>query len=262
MLIDGLKKGNCLIPYITLGDPDVKSSEQLLRACLDGGADVVELGIPFSDPLADGPVIQASHQRALAANPAVGISDGFAMVKRVKKDYDKPIVFMMDVNLILHYGIVQFFREAAVNKVDGVIIPNLSIEDAAAYISASKQYSVPIIFLVSPLCREPRLKKITAAASGFIYLIAATGTTGVRAQLASGLAEYARKIKTFTKVPVAVGFGVSTPEQVRDIYSFAEGAIVGSHLVKLIEQHRDNISLAAEKIRTEVHRLKGNGPRS
>lgn len=235
LLSEVFKKNKVLIPYYTLGDPDLAYTEDLVRHSFDSGADMIELGIPFSDPIADGPVIQASHQRALLANPTLNMADGFELVVRVRKTHSQPLLFMTAVNLVISFGAELFFKEAKRVGLNGVIIPDLSIEEADAYIKYAKKYQIALIFLLSPLCTPERMRKIVKASSGFVYLIATTGTTGVRESLSMSLSEVTQKIKAIRDIPVAIGFGISTPAQVQTVWTFAEGAIIGSYLVKKME---------------------------
>lgn len=221
-----------LIVYVTYADPTPEISESVIEACFDSGADVVEIGLPFSDPIADGPVIQASHQRALVHSPT--IDQVFELVSRVKKKYAKPLVLMGAVNLIHHYGISKFFSEAQTHGVDGVIMPDLPVEDAGDYVEASKKFRVPIIFLVSPLCRPVRLEALVKASEGFVYLVSSTGTTGERQTLSRPLSSLVAQIKAVKDIPVAIGFGIGTGEQVSKVHEIADGAIVGSALVRVI----------------------------
>lgn len=228
-------KKKTLIPYFTYGDKSVVFSEKLVELAFDCGADIVELGIPFSDPIADGPVIQASHTRALSTDN-VTLNMAFDSVNRLKNKYAKPIIFMVATNLVYQYGIEAFFKSAKNSKLNGVVIPDLPIESAEPYIKAAKKNNVAIIFLVSPICDEKRMQRIVKSSTGFVYLISSTGTTGERASLSSQLGEISKKIKLIKSIPVAVGFGISTPEQVKEVYQYADGAIIGSHLVKCIDE--------------------------
>ncbi|NBV82648.1 tryptophan synthase subunit alpha [bacterium] len=236
MQTNWFKNKGVLIPYFTLGDPDIPQTESLVARSFDRGAGIIELGIPFSDPIADGPVIQASHFRALSGPVRPNIADGFAMVTRLRASYSQPIVFMLSVNLILAYGISRFFKDAQISGISGVVIPDLPVEDAGNYLKYSRKHNVAIIFLVSPLCRDDRLKKIVDATSGFLYLISTTGTTGARTSVASGLADFVAKIKAIRDIPVAVGFGISHPSHFKEVCAYADGGIVGSHFVSLLAQ--------------------------
>ena len=224
-----------LIPYFTLGDPDISMTELFVRTSFDAGADIVEIGLPFSDPIADGPVVQASHQRALEANASISIEDGLRLVKRVKADYDKPLIFMGAYNLLLSYGFETFFKDAANVGLDGVIIPDLIVEDSSDLLAYSKEYGVGLIFLMSPLCSPERIHRIVNASHTFIYLISSLGTTGMRQTIRSELADLVANIKAVKPVPVVVGFGISHTDHLKTVCSFSDGAVVGSYLIKQIE---------------------------
>jgi tryptophan synthase alpha chain len=232
-----LKTGKALIPYITFGDPHKSFTKDIVLACFEAGADIVEIGIPFSDPVADGPVIQASHQRALLADPDLNLVQAFQLVKDVKKTCKKPLVFMSAVNLIYRFGITKFFKQAAACGLDGVIIPDLSIEEAEAYLKDSKKYNVDLILLLSPLCSPKRLKAIVKATSGFLYVMSSVGITGTRTSISDGLSDVVKKVKQIRDIPVCIGFGISTPQHVASVFKYAEGAIVGSYLVNVIAKH-------------------------
>lgn len=231
------KNGRVLIPYITFGDPNKSDTEGLILDCFESGADIVELGIPFSDPVADGPVIQTSHFRVLSSQPTISVSDVFACVRSVRKKNQKPIVLMTTVNHIINFGVDAFFLQAQKSGVNGVVIPDLSIEDASEFRNAAKLAKLPIIFLVSPTCSDERLRSIVRATEGFLYLISSTGTTGERSKFANNLANIINKIKKIRNIPVAIGFGVSSPEQVANFWKMADGVIVGSHLVQIFNQN-------------------------
>lgn len=242
------KTGKVLIPYITFGDPSMADTESLILTCFDSGADIVELGLPFSDPVADGPVIQTSHFRVLSKQPNISVSDAFSCVSSVRKKTDKPIILMTTVNLIINQGIADFFRGAAKAGVNGVVIPDLSIEDAEEYRRESKVHSLPIIFLVSPTCSDERLKRIVMATGGFLYLISSTGTTGERTTFSNKLEKMVGKIKQIRDIPIAIGFGISQPAHAKMFWKFADAVIVGSHLVQIF----NNNSSDSKKIKTEL----------
>jgi tryptophan synthase alpha chain len=237
----------CLIPYFTFGDPSTKTTETIIRNAFEAGTDIIEIGIPFSDPIADGPVIQASHHRALSNGEDVSIKPALQMVKRIKKDIQKPLLFMMAYNLIINYGITTFFKMAESHQLDGVIIPDLPPEEASECAVLAKQHSIALVMLVSPLCEEKRLKTIVKMSSGFVYLISTTGTTGERVKVADGLENIVKKIKDIKDIPVAIGFGISKKEHVKNIHEFADGAIVGSSLVKQIHNN-GNIKTIISKL--------------
>lgn len=245
-------KKNFLMPYFTFGDPTPEFTHDLIKAAFLNGADAVELGIPFSDPLADGPVIQSSHFRALTNNPSVNLSDALLLVKKIKTEFTKPIVFMAASNLIFHFGIENFFKSAAKNGLNGIVIPDLSLEDSDAYYKLSQKYQVPLIYLASPFVNSERIKKITAKAEGFIYLISSLGTTGERNSFAGTLQKVTEEIKKAKNIPVVVGFGISKKEHLDEIYKFADGAIIGSYFVRILEENLNNLPAALNRIGSEI----------
>ena len=226
------RKKNVFIPYLTFGDPDIETSLAMMSAAVAAGANILEIGIPFSDPIADGPVIQASHQRALAQPVTPTLEKVFTVLPKTTFIGKVPVVLMLSANLVLHHGIDRFFADAAMAGVSGAVIPDLSIEDAGPYILAAKAHGVPIVFLVSTLCTESRLKKILRHADGFVYLISSTGLTGTRDSLdMTQISAMVSRIKAIKKIPVAVGFGVKTRAQADALWQVADGVIVGSYLV-------------------------------
>ena len=230
---------NALIPYFTFGDPDIETTKSLILESLKAGADCIELGLAFSDPIADGPVIQASHQRVLEKYPDMSIDTALDMVSSCK-DMMKgsayshiPIIFMASSNLILSYGIEAFFKSAKSKGLDGIIIPDLPLEEGNEFQKEANEYNIAIILLISPLTTGKRMRKIVKATQGFLYLISTTGTTGERSSVNQDLKETVSAIKKIRNIPVIVGFGISQPEQYKEVCSFADGVIVGSHLVKM-----------------------------
>ncbi|MFA5880195.1 MAG: tryptophan synthase subunit alpha [Candidatus Margulisiibacteriota bacterium] len=249
-------KKNLLIPYFTLGDPNLNFTYDLVRAAFLSGADAVELGIPFSDPLADGPVIQSSHFRALTNNPDINLDHGFELVRKIRAEFNKPIIFMLATNLVFHFGINNFFVKANECGLAGVVIPDLSLEDSLQYYQLSKKYQVPLIYLASPLISEERIIKITAKAEGFIYLISSLGTTGERNSFSSTLKKVTDSIKKIKEIPVVVGFGISKKEHLEEIYQFADGAIIGSYFVRIIENNLSDLDQAIKLISNDIKILK------
>jgi len=247
---------NALIPYITFGDPYQSFTEKLIQCALDNGADVIELGIPFSDPIADGAVIQASHQRALQNDPDISLISALKMVKKFKEKTTTPFVFMAAVNLILQFGIQDFFEKAQSHHLDAIIIPDLPVEEAAVFLQFSKQYNVDLVLLISPLCTKERLKKIVSNTSGFLYLISSTGTTGVRQLSTHNLKDIIKQCHAINDIPIYVGFGVSAPAHVKDIHKIAQGAIVGSYLMNILETHLQDLELALVQIGSAIRTLK------
>ena len=230
-LSDSFKQRKALITYITAGDPSLAATEKLIYDLVKAGADIIELGIPFSDPLADGHVIQASHQRALKKK--VCLVDVFKLVAKVRKKVQLPICFMLSYNLIVQYGLVKFYHDCEKSGVDGAIVPDLPPEEAPDI-----QTSVDNIYLVAPTSTDERMKLITEKSSGFVYLVSVAGITGKRTELATGLKELVEKVKSFTQLPVAVGFGIAKPAQAAELAQVADGVIVGSAIVDLIARKK------------------------
>ncbi|MCX7918534.1 MAG: tryptophan synthase subunit alpha [bacterium] len=225
-----------LIAYITAGDPDLGTTEKLVLALAESGADIIELGIPFSDPIADGPTIQKASQRALARGTQ--LRNVIALVKELRNQTQIPLVFMSYYNPILQYGIEKFAQDGVNAGLDGVIVPDLPPEEANELIQASRKTGLDTIFLLAPTSTPARIKLVAKSSSGFVYYVSLTGVTGVRKQVATDIAASIRKIKRLTDKPVAVGFGISNPAQVRQIVNWgADGVIVGSAIVNLIEQN-------------------------
>jgi len=237
-----------LIPYITFGDPNPEFSLNLARALFDAGADIIEIGIPFSDPIADGPVIQASHSRALQQPSEVSIQAALHAVSVLKKEYPhKAIAFMLATNLVMHYGVEAFMRDSAKQGLDAVVIPDLSFEMSENYVRLAEKSGIDLVQLISPLCDEERLVSIAKASRGFLYLISSTGITGERQAFSQSLKQLCDTIRSVSDIPIAIGFGISSEEHVKEMSQFADALIVGSHLVSLIESHLDqpNKALAA-----------------
>ena len=215
-----------LIIYITAGDPNLKATEKLILELEKKGADIIELGIPFSDPLADGAVIQASHQRALRSGTT--FSKIIQMIQRVRKKTKVPLVLMGDYNLFTNYGLEKFGKAALDNQIDGVVIPNLPVEESATILQIARGKNFAVIFLAALTTPLERLKKISELSSGFIYFVAVKGVTGTRKALDSALLPAIRKLKSLTSKPIAVGFGITTPIQAKKISRVADGIIIGS----------------------------------
>ena len=245
------KRQKALITYITAGDPSMAVTEKLVWELERAGADIIELGVPFSDPLADGPTIQASHARAL--EKGVSLEGVLKLVKKVGAGLKVPIVLMLSYNLILKYGVDEFVRDSGVAGVDGVIAPDLSVEESGKLRGMSR--SIDTIFLVSPTSSDERIDAISKASSGFIYLVSLTGITGARRAMSSDIENNVSRIRALTNKPVAVGFGISNPSQVLEITRFSDGVIVGSAIVKVIADHKGRGNLV-KKVGDLVRRLK------
>lgn len=236
------KNETALIPYIMAGDPDLAQTKTLILEMEKAGCDIIELGAPFSDPLADGPTIQKAAIRSLRHHTS--IADVLGLVADVRKTSSIPLIIMTYYNLIFHYGEERFVNDAAAAGLDGVILPDLPPEEAGALIPPAKKAGLDTIFLLAPTSTEERIKVVCRAAQGFVYYVSLTGVTGARAGVLSSVEESLKRIKAHTDKPVAVGFGISTPDQAAQIARWgADGVIVGSALVKVIEEHGDSPEL-------------------
>ncbi|MBU0687819.1 MAG: tryptophan synthase subunit alpha [Candidatus Margulisbacteria bacterium] len=247
-------KRKALIPYITAGDPDLATTEKLIYELEKAGADVIELGIPFSDPLADGPVIQESHFRALKKKTS--LADVFRLVAKVRRKSKIPIIFMLSVNLVYKYGVNKFIERAGEDGVHGVVIPDLPPEEEASEkFKILKESDLDTILLVAPNTPEERVEKICEQSSGFIYLVSLTGVTGVRKALSDTISASVKKIKKHTGLPVYVGFGISTPAQAKQAATVSDGVIVGSAIVKILAEEKSK-SAAVSKVAKFVKSLR------
>jgi tryptophan synthase alpha chain len=247
------KNEKALIPFITAGDPDSDTTDQLLKCLVDNGADIIELGVPFSDPMADGPTIQAASQRALTNN--FSMQRIFYHVKKVRKYSETPIILFGYYNPFLHYGIDKLCKDAKNSGVDAFLIVDLPPEEASDIKKSADDNGIDMIFLLAPTSTDDRIKLIANKASGFIYFVSVTGVTGARTSLDTSLSSYIEQIKKFTDLPVGIGFGISSPEHVREVAEYSDAVIVGSAIIKIIEKNSadsDMISMVGDFI----HKLK------
>jgi tryptophan synthase alpha chain len=226
--------GKVLIPYIMAGDPDLGTTEKIVRSLSGVGVDLIELGMPFSDPLADGPVIQRAGQRAL--RQGVTLKKILDAVRELRLMIDTPIIIMTYYNLFLNYGLERFAKDAAQAGVDGLIVPDLPVEEAEELLEALDRYQLALIPLIAPTSSDERIAAICRVARGFIYFVSRTGVTGERQDVAADLFEHLERVRKHTSLPIAVGFGVSTPEQAQRIAHHADGVVIGSAIVRLIEE--------------------------
>jgi tryptophan synthase alpha chain len=247
------QKEGALIIFTVAGDPTPETSGQLLLEIADGGADIIELGVPFSDPLADGPAIQAASQRALG----VGVTpdDVLAMAAELRRRRDLPIVLMTCYNPICQFGLRQFAEESAKAGVDGIIATDLPPEEADEWVAAARDHGIDTVFLLAPNSPMSRVKKVVDLATGFVYCVSRMGVTGARAELPADLKAFVLRVRGETTKPIAVGFGISRPEHVAEVCQVADGAVVGSALVSLIERERSSAGLA-RSVRALVGDLK------
>ena len=232
---------NIFIPYITAGDPNLKTTEKLVLALEKAGASLIELGVPFSDPLADGPVIQRSHMRSLRAKTC--LKKILTTVSIIRKKSSIPIVLMSSINLILAYGIQRFAKESIKAGINGIILPDAPFDEDKNIFKILKKYGLHTIFLIAPTSSKYRIKLAIKESTGFIYLISVTGVTGTRTVLPSYLKNFINNIQKMTKKQLAVGFGISSHKQVKQIWNLGCGAIVGSAIVEIIEKNRLNKKL-------------------
>ncbi|MCK5594688.1 tryptophan synthase subunit alpha [bacterium] len=223
------------IPFITAGDPTIDTTRKLVFAFEEAGADIIELGIPFSDPLADGHTIQQASERAL--KNGVSLRNVIELVSDIREKSSVPIVLMGYYNPIFKYGVSNFVRDSIKAGVDGIIVPDLPPEEAMPIYDETKNSSLAVIFLAAPTSTDDRIKLIGRMTKGFIYYVSLTGVTGARGMLPRTIKRNVSRIKSLTSKPVSVGFGISTPQQAKEVASYADGVIVGSAIVKLIEQN-------------------------
>ena len=228
-----------LIPYVTAGDPDLEMTKRLVREMVRRGGDIIEIGVPFSDPLADGPIIQRASQRALQGGTT--LRKILQTVSELRHDVDVPLVLMTYYNPVLHYGEEAFVADALDAGVDGIIVPDLPPEEGQSLMELTTDTPLEMIFLAAPTSTSARLALISGASRGFIYYVSRLGTTGVRDQLADDLRIMLEKVRASTSKPIAVGVGVSTPDHVRLVAELADGVVVGSAILKLIEDLEDRV---------------------
>jgi tryptophan synthase alpha chain len=222
-----------LLLYLTAGDPNLEATGKILAALDRAGADLIELGVPFSDPLADGPVIQRASERALRAGAS--LPKILETLPRWRTAVRAPVILFTYYNPILQYGLEYFSRDAARAGVDGALVVDLTPEESGDYVAAMRSQNLDTVFLASPTSTDDRLARIAAFSTGFLYLISRTGVTGERQQLSSGIRSLVERVRRLTALPLALGFGISNPEQVREVQSLADAAVVGSALVRAVE---------------------------
>lgn len=228
------ENGKAFIPFITCGDPDLETTYKSVMAAIENGADLIELGIPFSDPTAEGPVIQGANLRALSGG--VTTDEIFDLVKRLRGDTDIPMVFMTYANVVFSYGSEKFISICSDIGIDGLIIPDLPYEEKDEFLPYCKKYGVDLISLIAPTSGD-RVAMIAKEAEGFIYVVSSLGVTGTRSSIETDLSSIVDIIRKNTDIPCAIGFGISTPAQAHDMAALADGAIVGSAIIKLLEQY-------------------------
>lgn len=253
---EAFAKGKAFIPFITCGDPDLLTTGKIIRAMQDNGADLIELGIPFSDPTAEGPVIQGANLRALSGK--VTTDDIFEFVSEIRKDVTIPLVFMTYANVVFSYGSDRFAEKCQSTGMDGLILPDVPFEEKEEFSSVFQKYGIDLISMIAPTS-EQRIAEIARNASGFIYIVSSLGVTGVRSEISTDIGAIVRLVRENSSIPCAVGFGISRPEQAAKMASLSDGAIVGSAIVKLAEKYGKDAAPAigsyVKEMSTAVHRM-------
>lgn len=247
------EKRAAFIPYLMGGDPDFQTSTKLFESLIRGGADLIEVGVPFSDPIADGPTNQRAATRAIEAG--IDLSSVLDLVAHLKRDSNVPIVLFTYMNPILSRGFEIFAEQAAESGVDGVLCVDLPPDEAAdAYIPAMRKHGIDTVFLLAPTSTADRMRQVAEASTGFVYYVSRTGVTGVQNELSGGLGKEVKRVRRRVPKPVVVGFGISSPEQVDNVGRIADGVVVGSALVQLVEQRPEDPDLPAA-VEAETQRL-------
>ena len=242
------ENGMAFIPFITCGDPDLETTEKIVKEMVASGADLVELGIPFSDPTAEGPTIQEANLRALTAGCTT--DKVFDMVVRIRETVTVPMVFMTYANVVFSYGAERFISRCAEVGIDGLILPDIPYEEKGEFLDLMERYGLDLISLIAPTS-DNRISMIASEAAGFIYVVSSLGVTGVRSKITTDIPSLCAAVKASSKVPCAIGFGISNPEQAAAMAEHADGVIVGSAIVKIIAQYgRDAVPHVGEFVRS------------
>lgn len=242
------ENGKSFIAFITCGDPDIQTTINVVRAVAENGADLIELGIPFSDPTAEGPVIQGANISALKAG--ITTDKVFDMVRELRKDVKIPLVFMTYANVVFSYGTEKFLSSCEEIGIDGLILPDVPFEEKEDFAPACKAHNVSLISMIAPTS-EQRIAMISREAEGFIYVVSSLGVTGVRSKITTDLNGIVSAIRKNSNVPCAIGFGISTPEQAKSMADIADGVIVGSAIIKLLEKYgKDSSRYVGEYVRS------------
>lgn len=250
-IADAFRNGKAFIPFITAGDPDLASTERFVLAMAEAGADLIEIGIPFSDPIAEGVVIQEADIRALRSGTTT--EKVFEMVKSLRQKTDIPLVFMTYLNIVFYYGYDRFFTRCAEVGISGIIIPDLPYEEKNECAGIAAEHQVEIVSMIAPTSRE-RIQTIASDAEGFLYVVSSMGVTGVRQKITTDLETIIGQIREVTSLPAAIGFGISTPGQASDMAAISDGAIVGSAIVRLVAEYGRE---AEDPVREYVRQMAG-----
>lgn len=249
------RKKPAFIGFTVAGDPDKETCIRAAMALIDGGTDILELGVPFSDPVADGPTIQKADERALAAGTTVDTV--FAIVRELRKKTDVPIVFLAYYNMVYHRGVDRFYQEAHAAGVDGILIADMPVEESGDVYETALRYGIDPIFLITQTTSDERIKKIAARAHGYLYLVAVLGVTGVRDTVSSGAIDLLQRVRKQTKIPLALGFGISTPDHVKTCAEAgADGVIVGSAIVDIVGRNQGNPDTMVRDLKTYVIQMR------
>jgi tryptophan synthase alpha chain len=227
-----------LIPFVMGGDPDLAKSASIVLALAEAGADIVELGVPFSEPIADGLVIQRSGARALRSGAT--LTAILELVRQVRRQSQVPLLLFSYLNPILHYGFERFAADAVASGADGALITDLSVEEAGPFVAEMRRAGLDTVFLAAPTSTDERLQRVAEFSTGFVYAVSRTGTTGTQEKVSSALAPLLARLRAVTALPIAAGFGISRPEHLAELAPLADGVVVGSALVRIIEEHLDD----------------------
>ena len=249
-IAEAFQKEKVFIPFITCGDPDLETTGKVVRAAAANGAGLIELGIPFSDPTAEGPVIQGANLRALSGG--VTTDKIFDFVRDLRKDVEIPLVFMTYANVVFSYGAERFLKNCSELGIDGIILPDVPFEEKGEFGELCRTYGVALISMIAPTS-ENRIAMIAEEAEGFLYIVSSLGVTGVRSEIKTDLSAILKVVREHTDVPCAIGFGISTPEQAEKMARIADGVIVGSAIIKLLAAHGKD---AAEPVGDYVRSMK------
>ena len=249
-IAEAFQKEKVFIPFITCGDPDLETTGKVVRAAVANGAGLIELGIPFSDPTAEGPVIQGANLRALSGG--VTTDKIFDFVRDLRKDVEIPLVFMTYANVVFSYGAERFLKNCSAIGIDGIILPDVPFEEKEEFGGLCRKYGVALISMIAPTS-ENRVAMIAREAEGFLYIVSSLGVTGVRSEIKTDLSSILKVVREHTDVPCAIGFGISTPEQAKKMARIADGVIVGSAIIKLLAAHGKD---AAEPVGDYVRSMK------
>ena len=249
-IANAVKNGKAFIPFCTAGDPNIEKTVEYALAMEEAGCDLIEIGIPFSDPMAEGVVIQDANVRALKQNTTT--DDVFDAIKAIREKSDIPIVFLTYINPVFFYGYERFFKKCNDLGIDGIISPDLPYEEKGEIADIARKYDVDIISLIAPTSKE-RIQKIASEATGYIYVVSSLGVTGMRSEIKTDLNAIIKDIRDVTDLPLAVGFGINTPKQASEIGGIADGVIVGSAIVKIIEEYGED---AADALKEYVSSMK------